>query len=79
MQSSSQNNGTAIEKENIQSLSRLEVNNAKNGKQSKCLNFGFHSIKPFVHFKALLKSVLQIRLLMKLEKEKFQTDLGKEF
>lgn len=30
MQSSSQNNGTAIEKENIQSLSRLEVNNAKN-------------------------------------------------
>ncbi|CAM4732200.1 unnamed protein product [Leuciscus chuanchicus] len=30
MQSSAQNNGTAIEKENIQSLSRLEVNNAKN-------------------------------------------------
>ncbi|KAK9966540.1 hypothetical protein ABG768_003647 [Culter alburnus] len=30
MQSSDQNNATAIEKENIQSLSRLEVNNARN-------------------------------------------------
>lgn len=79
MQSSDQNNATAIEKENIQSLSRLEVNNARNGTQFKCLNFTFHSIKPFVHIKTCLQSVLQICLLMKLEKEKLQTDLGKEF
>lgn len=79
MQSSDQNNATAIEKENIQSLSHLEVNNARNGKHFKCLNFSFHSIKPFVHIKTCLKSVLQICLVMKLEKEKLQTDLGKEF
>lgn len=79
MQSSDQNNATAIEKENIQSLSRLEVNNARNGKQFKCLNSSFYSVKPFVHINACLKSVLQICLVMKLEKEKLQTDLGKEF
>ncbi len=35
MQSSAQNKGTAIEKENIHSLSRLEVNNARIGEWSK--------------------------------------------
>lgn len=78
MQSSDQNNGAAIEKENIQTLPHLEVNNTRNGERSKCLNFGFHSIKPF-HIETLLKSLLQIHLVMKLDKEKLQTDLGKEF
>lgn len=58
MQSSAQNKGSAIEKENIRSLSRLEVNNATIGKLTTRLNFGFCSISLFNILKTLLKSVV---------------------